>query len=154
MYSLTAFAEAILHTPWFGKEREAVSYYAFGFLAKACAPGSVLFDPGQIVLESRIPAGPLNKKKEVCKDLAIWPTPGGNCWDAQRRSVHVPLAVLEWKANSERFFAYDLEHLASLTTLHAGMLGFVVTFDAKKKGVLRAAKVLDGVVQEDWLEVR
>lgn len=73
---------------------------------------------------------------------------------APRRSVHVPLAVLEWKANSERFFAYDLEHLASLTTLHAGMLGFVVTFDAKKKGVLRAAKVHHGVVHEDWLVVR
>ena len=46
-----------------------------------------------------------------------------------------------------------LEHLASLTTHAPGMLGVVITFDAKKKEVLRAAKVMNGVVERDWLEV-
>lgn len=151
--SLTAFAHSILRTPWYGKEREAVSYYAFNFLAKAVKPGTAFYDIGQLAMEGRMPGGPLNTKKQVCKDLVIWPTPGANCWNERREAVHYPLAVLEWKANSSRLFPYDLEHLASLTTRAPGMLGVVVTFDAKKKEVLRAAKVLNGVIEEDWLEV-
>jgi hypothetical protein len=152
--TLTAYAHTILHTPWFGKEREAVSYYAFGFLAKACAPGTLLHDPGQIAMEGSMPGGPLNTKKEVCKDLVIWPAPGANCWSPERKAVHYSLAVMEWKANSAAFFPYDLEHLASLTQQAPVMLGIAVTFDARRKGVLRAARVVAGQVDEWWLEVR
>lgn len=152
--TLTNFAYSILHTPWYGKEREAVSHYAFNFLAKAAQPGTAFHDIGQLAMEGRMPGGPLNIKKQVCKDLVIWPAPGSNCWDAERRSVHYPLAVMEWKANSAQLFAYDLEHLASLTAHVPGMLGVVVTFDARRKGVLRAAKVLNGVVDAGWLDLR
>lgn len=152
--TLTAFGQTVLHSSWFGKEREAVSYYAFGFLAKACIQGGLLYDPAQLAIEGRIPAGPLNKKKEVCKDLVIWPEAGKNCWDDQRRSVRYPLVVMEWKANSDQLFPYDLEHLTSLTHMKQGMLGIAVTFDAKKKGLLRAAKILNGAVDLNWLAVR
>ncbi len=152
--TLTQFAYTILHTHWYGKEREAVSYYAFHFLAKAAKPGTPFFDVGQLAMEGRMPGGPLNTKKQVCKDLVIWPEPGANCWNERREAVHYPLAVMEWKANSSTFFAYDLEHLASLTNHAPGMLGIVVTFDAKKKEVIRAAKVLNGVVERDWLVIR
>ena len=63
--TLTAFARAILDTPWFGKEREAVSYYAFGFLANASKLGTLLFDPGQLAIEGRIPGTRSNSKKQV-----------------------------------------------------------------------------------------
>lgn len=152
--SLDAFAHAILHTAWYGKEREAVSHYAFNFLAKAAQTGTAFYDVGQLAMEGRMPGGPLNTKKQVCKDLVIWPAPGLNCWNERREAVRYPLAVMEWKANSNTLFAYDLEQLASLTAHVPGMLGVVVTFDAKKKDVLRAAKVLNGVVEPEWLVVR
>jgi hypothetical protein len=152
--TLSAFANNILHTPWYGKEREAVSHYAFNFLAKAAQPGTPFYDIGQLAMEGRMPGGPLNTKKQVCKDLVIWPAPGVNCWNEQREAVRYPLAVMEWKANSANLFEYDLEHLASLTTHVPGMLGIVVTFDARRKNVLRAAKVLNGDVAPDWLELR
>lgn len=152
--TLASFARTILRTPCYGKEREAVSYYAFGFLAKACAAGTPLYDPGQLALEGRMPGGPMNTKKEVCKDLVIWPAPGANCWTPERQAKHYPLAVMEWKANSAAFFPYDLAHLASLTQQAPGMLGIAVTFDARRKGLLRAARVVQGVVEEGWLEVR
>lgn len=152
--TLIAFAHSILRTPWYGKEREAVSYYAFNVLAKATKPGTAFHDTGQLAMEGRMPGGPFNTKKQVCKDLVIWPAAGANCWNERRVAVHYPLAVMEWKANSSKLFPYDLEHLSSLTTHAPGMLGIAVTFDAKKKEVLRAAKVLNGVVEEDWLEVR
>ncbi|MBL7945765.1 MAG: hypothetical protein JNN32_06830 [Flavobacteriales bacterium] len=151
--TLTTFAHSILHTPWYGKEREAVSYYAFNFLAKAAQPGTPFYDAGQLAMEGRMPGGPLNTKKQVCKDLVIWPAPGVNCWNEQREAVRYPLVVMEWKANSNTLYPYDLEQLASLTAHVPGMLGVAVTFDAKKKEVLRAAKVLNGEVEEEWLVV-
>jgi len=152
--TLTAFARAILGTPWFGKEREAVSYYAFGFLAKACKPNTWLYDPGQLTIEGRIPGTRSHSKKQVCKDLVIWRAPGTNCWDGPNKAVHVPLAIIEWKADSDTFYEEDITKMQEYTTSYPGLLGIVVTFNAKKKTVLRAAKVLNGVVERDWLEVR
>ena len=106
--TLGTFGSQVLTTPWYGKEREAVSHYAFHFLAKAAQPGTPFYDIGQLAIEGRMPGGPLNTKKQVCKDLVIWPEPGANCWNERREAVHYPLAVMEWKANSSTFFAYDL----------------------------------------------
>ena len=146
--TLTAFGRAILDTPWFGKEREAVSYYAFGFLVKACAPGTILYNPGQLAIEGRIPGTRSHFKKQVCKDLVIWPAPGANCWDGPNKAVHAPLAIIEWKADSDAFFQDDIEKMKEYTTAYPELLGIVVTFNAKKKTVLRAARVLNGVVEE------
>ncbi|QQR86623.1 MAG: hypothetical protein IPJ76_18965 [Flavobacteriales bacterium] len=106
--TLSLFALEIRLKHWYGKEREAVSYYAFAYLAKACKRGTELHDPGQIAIESRIPGGPLNAKKEVCKDPAIWSKSGENCWDEKHESTRYPLVVMEWKAGSDRFSTYDL----------------------------------------------
>lgn len=150
--TLTTFAQAVLQGTWYGKEREAVSYYAFGFLAKACKEGTLLFDPGQLAIEGRIPATAGHIKKQVCKDLVIWSKPGMNCWEG-RQAIHLPLAIMEWKVNSGAFFPYDIERLQEYTTAHKGLLGVAVTFDVKHKQALRAARVVDGVVDEDWLAV-
>lgn len=152
--TLTAFGRAILDTPWFGKEREAVSYYAFGFLVKACKPNTWLYDPGQLSIEGRIPGTRSHSKKQVCKDLVIWPAPGMNCWAGPNKAVHVPLAIIEWKADSDTLFEEDITKMQEYTTSYPGLHGIVVTFNAKKKTVLRTAKVLNGVVERDWLEVR
>lgn len=152
--TLTAFGRSILHCSWFGKEREAVSYYAFGFLAKACNPNALLFDPGQLAIEGRIPGTRSHGKKQVCKDLVIWPAPGANCWEGPNKAVDAPLAIIEWKADRSAFYEEDITKMVEYTTSFPALLGIVATFDAKKKGVLRAAKVLNGVVERDWLEVR
>ena len=61
---------------------------------------------------------------------------------------------MEWKADSSELFAYDLEHVISLTRTSPAMLGVVVTFDARKNDVLRAARVREGEVDLHWLEIR
>lgn len=149
--TLSLFALEIRLGHWYGKEREAVSYYAFGFLVRACKRGTELHDPGQIAIESRIPGGPLNVKNEVCKDLAVWKKPGANCWNETRESVHYPMLVMEWKVGRERFSPYDLEHLKSLTAHAPGMTGVAVTLQMGERYLLRAALVTNGTVQEDWL---
>lgn len=86
--SPNAFIGHIRASGWWGKEREAVSFYALGFLLKECRPGSALFDPAQVAIESRVrQVEAPDTKQEVCKDLAIWPGPGMNCWDEQRNST-------------------------------------------------------------------
>ncbi len=150
--TLTAFAQTVLHGTWYGKEREAVSYYAFGFLTKARREGTPLFDPGQIAIEGRIPATAGHTKKQVCKDLLIWPQSGMNCWEG-RQAIHLPLAIMEWKVNSREFFNYDIQRLQEYTSEYKGLLGIAVTFDVKRKRELLAAKVLNGTVEEDWLSI-
>lgn len=149
--TLSLFALEIRLKQWYGKEREALSYYAFAYLAKACKRGTELHDPGQIAIESRIPGGPLNAKKEVCKDLAIWSKSGENCWDEKHESTRYPLVVMEWKAGSNRFSTYDLEHLVSLCGQAPCMVGIAVTFVVGDKPMLRAALVENGTVNDDWL---
>ena len=150
--TLTAFAQTVLTGTWYGKEREAVSYYAFGFLAKACQQGTPLFDPGQLAIEGRIPATAGHTKKQVCKDLVIWPKSGMNCWEC-REAIHLPLAIMEWKVNSREFFNYDIQRLQEYTAEYKDLLGIAVTFNVKLKQALRAARVVDGVVNEEWLAV-
>jgi hypothetical protein len=58
--SLEAFVEDIFAKSWWGKEREAVSLYAFGYLIKQCRATSVLYDPDFRLQCIRIQ----NKKKD------------------------------------------------------------------------------------------
>jgi len=49
--SLEGFVEDIASEAWWGKEREAVSLFAFSHLIRRCAKGTPFFDPGQVGLE-------------------------------------------------------------------------------------------------------
>jgi hypothetical protein len=51
------------------------------------------------VIEVRVPLANIGLKREVCKDLVIWPEPGWTFWDAKGAAVRVPLSVQEWKVN-------------------------------------------------------
>jgi hypothetical protein len=94
--SLLDLREFISRTRWHGREREAVSLYAFGFLAARCKPEGPLRDPTQIGLDVAVrqPPGP-RRKALVCKDLVIWPDPAGNCWDDSSNPTRHPLVVIE-----------------------------------------------------------
>ena len=88
--SLTQFVNGIIEDGWYGKEREAISLYAFGTLINFCKPGTILDAPAQIGIEVRVPK-PTRRdsksscldpqrsqrpKNEVMKDLVIWQAPG------------------------------------------------------------------------------
>jgi hypothetical protein len=106
--SLLEFGAFVERTQWRGREREAVSLFAFGFLSRKCEPGGPLFDPTQIGLDVAVPQlpGP-DRELHVCKDLVIWPHPAGTCWDETGAATRKPLAILEWKARTDRMSNYD-----------------------------------------------
>lgn len=151
--SLQAFGELLVSKRWYGKQAEAVSYYAFGFLLKECRVDSALHDPGQLSLSTRVPASTLNSSPELREDLVLWREAGETCWDRSGRCTRYPLAIMAWKAFGEQHDVYDLAHLQSLTLRSAGLIGYAVTFHADKRNTLLAARVMHGAVWEDWLRV-
>lgn len=153
--SLTTFVHHVRDTGWWGKEREAVNYYAFGFLLKECAKDSVLFDPAQLVIESRVKQIDKPKSKnEVCKDLAIWAAPGQGCWDNARKSSQYPLAILEWKANTDKIFAYDRDWLLSFSTGKADFVGVCLSLNMHAEPpTLNASLIRNGIECRGWLMI-
>ena len=80
-----------------------VSLYAFGHLVKHVHRGTILSDLTQIGIEVAVRQLPPDKehprkKKDVRKDLVIWPAPGMTLWKANVPH-NEPLAVMEWKLN-------------------------------------------------------
>ena len=98
IHSLNGFLDYINQHGWAGRENEAISLFAFGFLQKECSPSRLLYDPMQIGIEVAAADTPKGPNSQVRKDLVIWPTPGANRWyPPQPRSE--PLAIMEWKVS-------------------------------------------------------
>jgi hypothetical protein len=80
--SLTEFVADVFGSSWKGREREAVSLYAFGYLQRQIRKGGILRDPTQIGIEMTVPSKKsLNPKERVCKDLVLWREPNMTCWN-------------------------------------------------------------------------
>jgi len=141
--TLREFVDHIRRSGWWGKEREAVSYFAFGFLVRSCAVGAELYDPAQIGIEVRVPRPPgLGVKEEITKDLVIWARPGETCWKAPRRSGRFPLAVMQWKVNEGSVSAHDVAWLIALTTHQPGCRGYALCLDLEPRARLRVRPCL------------
>jgi hypothetical protein len=92
--SLRAFLAEVSRVGWQGREREAISLYAFGALLDHA--GAFVADRRQIGIGVAVtPVGP-GGRDLVNKDLVIWPGPHENAF-----SGAAPLAVMEWKADAE-----------------------------------------------------
>jgi len=156
----TEFVEAVFADGWRGREREAVSLFAIGYLIRQCRPGSVLHSPTQIVIEAAVPGVPqLNPKGRVNKDLVIWPQPAETCWDDAWKVAHDPLAVLEWKVfrpttGPPSLSQYDLNWLRRFSLGRPQFVGYAVWLDLARRGSrLAAARVHEGTVEADWLQL-
>lgn len=151
--SLLEFADDVFRTNWFGKEREAVSLYAFGYLLKQCRPASVLYDPRQIGIEVRVQRPPTKgTKAEVCKDLVIWPEPSMTRWFPSGNGANTPIAVLEWKADVQQLAANDIAWLRTFTGHNPGETGYAVSLDLKARQFrLLCARVRADEIDEQWL---
>jgi hypothetical protein len=154
--SLTAFMDHIQASGWWGKEREAVSFYAMGFLIKECQPGTALFDPAQVAIESRVrQVEAPDTKGEVCKDLAIWSAPGMNCWDKQGKSTRDPSLIMEWKMNRASIFPHDRDWLLAFSATRPSFTGVCVSLDmTMDRPALIASLICDGKEEAGWLSVR
>lgn len=152
--SLTRFAEEVLAGSWRGRrEREAVSLYAFGCLLKEVHPAGFLKHPAQISIECPVPQiadGP-NVKRQVCKDLVLWPEPGMTCWDDDGLPTVPPASILEWKLGVCVSVA-NLGWLSGFAERYRDFIGYAVTANPPDRSfVLNCTRVASGTVERDWL---
>lgn len=138
--SLTLFLAYVQQTGWFGRENEAVSLYAFGFLQHE------LPDPRQIGIEVGAADTPKGYNSQVRKDLIIWPRPAMNRWYPKEPRSE-PLAIVEWKVRRPGMRAgvgtsRDVAWLATHCARHRETLGYAVLLDLTGvKASLRCTRI-------------
>ena len=142
--SLRSFLDFVNREKWTGRENEAVSLYAFGFLQRECCEAGPLTNPTQIGIEVGAADAPKKSpKSQVRKDLVIWRRPAANRWYPKvPRSK--PLAIIEWKVRrgGSRLRAKgeaDIEWLASHCSRQPDTAGYTVLLNLSTQPAKLAA---------------
>lgn len=151
--SLLEFAQFIADKGWRGREREAVSLYVLGFLIAKCSPSGPLTDPTQVGMDVAVRQhdGP-SKKRVVCKDLVIWATPAGTCWDESFEPTRNPIAILEWKVRTDTTSDYDADWLKQFSVQVPNFVGYAITFNpSREKTSLAVTRFANGQTEPGWL---
>jgi hypothetical protein len=159
--SLTEFVADVFGSSWKGREREAVSLYAFGFLQRQIRKGGILRDPTQIGIEVTVPSDKsLNPKGRVCKDLVLWREPNMTCWNAGWEVVNFPLMIMEWKAfrlpsSRPQISKKDVEWLRQYSALYPSVfVGYTVSLDLlQRKFRISVTRIEGGSADDHWLEL-
>ncbi|MBK7974143.1 MAG: hypothetical protein IPK07_12990 [Deltaproteobacteria bacterium] len=153
--SLTEFVESVSASGWRGREREAVSLFAFGHLVPRCGPGNLLESPTQIGIEVAVPQHPgARAKRQVCKDLVLWPLPAMTCWDQPGRPTRRPIAILEWKTRGRMVSSSDVEWLTAFSRTSSHFVGYALRFDRTGRAFrLSCTRIHAGAVTPDWLRL-
>ena len=163
--SLKEFIRDLFVRDWQGRrENEARSLYAFGYLAPRCKPGHFLHDMTQIALDVPVPQidpeiqrklrGSLKPKKDVAKDLIIWPEAWMTCWK-DGNPVHYPSALMEWKFNTRTVSSYDVSWLEAFSRGHREFVGYALSVDKQRRAfALSCTRVYDGKAESEWLLIR
>lgn len=151
--SLTEFANESLAGDWRGRrEREAVSLYAFRHLLRRVRQGSALHDAAQITIEFPVPQVTPGGKKQVCKDIVLWPSPAMTCWDASGHPSVAPAAILEWKFGRTSVHEQDIRWLQAFTSTYTACTGYAILANRPgKQFLLRCDRVESGQVEQSWL---
>jgi hypothetical protein len=131
--SLRSFLNYINRNSWVGRENEAISLFAFGFLQRECSADGLLRDPTQIGIEVGAADTSKSPKSQVRKDLVLWPEPGANRWHP-RTPRSEPLAIMEWKvkrpdARHRPTSRADIDWLGRHCRSHCDTVGYAVLLD-------------------------
>lgn len=152
--SLTALVRDVRINDWSGRrEREAISLYAMRHLVAEVRDDSVLSDRSQIGIEVPVPQlsgeaasrlGLKNPKKQVCRDLVIWPMPAMTCWDQMGQPTVPPLAIFQWKTARDPD-PLDLRWLSEYSRLFEQVVGYAIALSGRGSHFkLRCTKVSRG----------
>jgi hypothetical protein len=130
---------------WRGRENEAVSLYAFGFLQHERSAEGPLRDPMQIGIEVGAGDTPKTPTSQLRKDLVIWREPGANRWFPYDGTK--PLAIIEWKVLRPGVRLVTSDDDTEWLTTHCGSkatIGYSVLLDLRQEPArLRLLRVTD-----------
>ncbi len=157
-HAVRAFFAAVVGDGWRGRERESVSLFAFEFLVPR-AHGAALASASQIGIECAVPQVTSGGKRQVCKDLVIWPRPRMTVWDQQRRPTRAPHVIMEWKVVGypgharlpvEQRLEADIAWLERFTNRYPTSLGVAVGIHWGQPSRLKARRVVRGRAEDRW----
>ncbi|MDP3774871.1 MAG: hypothetical protein Q8Q85_11455 [Gemmatimonadales bacterium] len=157
--SLQAFADKALEPSWRGREREAISHYAFGYLLPHFNGRLPFSHPAQIGIEVCVPGVPdHNVKGRVNKDLVIWGTRRiAATWNEEWLPTFAPRCILEWTYSRtghgwRKAWEYDITWLRAFTEERRGCIGYAVALVvAAGSQQLLVARVALGRANLKWL---
>lgn len=142
------------------REREAVSMFAFGSLLDQVDPTGSLMNSSQTAIEVPVPQVAVGnerfegKKRQVCKDLVIWPEPRMTCWDDDGDPTVAPTAILEWKFGVNRVSEYDVDWLEAFTTEYSDCTGYAVAANPPGGGfALSCTRITADRKRPEWVHV-
>lgn len=152
--ALLDFRSWYVDAEWYGKERDCVNIFAFGFLPRNVQEGAAISDLTQIRVESPVPQPSRYSNPAAAKDLVVWSNSLGTVWDDDWKAVHWPRVVMEWKFRRKgnpprQFDSHDLEWLCAYTAEYEDTFGYVVrVYDGPQGRCLDWAKVVRGALNE------
>ena len=151
--SLRRFTADVFKSAWRGREREAISLYAFGYLTIECHRGAVLEHASQIGIEVAVPQLPgAKRKRQVCKDLVTWPRPMMTCRNKDGAPVIHPLAVLQWKTGTAPVANDDFRWLSGYSRRNPGVAAYAVALNLWGRPFrLALTKFHRGKPRQRWL---
>lgn len=160
--SLTSLTNDLSLPDWTKfREHEAVSVYCFCHLLKLCRADTFLHDPAQIVIEGAVPqvadqaslSGRATSKKQVCKDIVIWPRPRMTCWDTMGAPTIKPACIIEWKHGKRDVSSYDVKWLKTFSVKAADFVGYAVCTNLRdaRNFRLSCTRIHLGQTQAQWL---
>jgi hypothetical protein len=156
--ALVSFAAIALRPDWRGREREAISLFAFRFLLPHFNGRFPLRHPAQLGIEVCVPGvRGKNPKGRVNKELVIWGSHSMSCWDEGWEVAYAPRAVLEWTytrtpARWRAHWRRDIEWLRDFTAERRGCVGYAIALIAVPSAPsLQVVRVQRGSANERWL---
>ncbi len=159
--SLVSFAGEAFEESWRGREREAISHFAFGHLIDHFNGRIPFIHPRQIGIEVCVPGvSALNPKGRVNKDLVIWSSPrSAATWDEGWKAEYAPRAILEWTFSRtgrgwRNAWEYDLNWLKVFTAERRGCTGYAVALVRGRDAFrLLVGRIARSAVNRRWLDL-
>jgi hypothetical protein len=155
--SLGRFYREVLLSAWHGREHEMVSLFVLRYLVRHCYPHGPLhltqigIDVGVKQLKAPKPGNKKGPRKDVQKDLVLWPEPNGNLWTPDRQVLNEPLAVMEWKLvhgtakQQLEEYEYDKYWLQETAQrIGANFRGYAVLVNTRTPRTLTCATIIFG----------
>jgi hypothetical protein len=132
--SLKELSNYLSSSDWYGRENEIVNLFAHKFLWNNF-DDDILQMPIQIGIEvaiKQVQSSTTKSKNLVRKDLVIWPKEYQTVWSKEQGQYNAPLAIVEWKVNSQRKCSYDIDWLKEFTTVYPDVIGYSACAFVKK----------------------
>jgi len=145
--ALDNFAQDYFKNRWIIREREAISFFVFGYLLPEIKAEDELYHPAQIGIEVHVPKLLVHYNTKN-KDLIFWKKPFDVAYDRDNKTVNYPIVVMEWKDRLLSLDSKDKHWLVDYSrAVPSEFLGICLTINEDK---IVGENITQGEVFRSW----